>query len=537
MTPQLTKIWEPHKKQALFTSLPDSIFEGLYGGAAGGGKSDELVMLPMVRKFHESPYFKGIIFRRTYPELESEIIMRSREWYPHFGGTYNEEKRRWTFASGAVMRFGHCEYEQDIRKYDSDEYSYGAFDELTSFTEFQYRYFIGTRMRNKSSSNLPVIVRSGTNPGNIGHAWVRARFIEPAPWGTIMADKLTGLKRIFIQCLLKDNPHIDPNYVNRLMSLPEAERRAKLDGDWYTFEGQVFTDWRETHFPGEPLHAIHVIKPFNIPDWWTRILSVDWGYNAFTIGLWGALSPNDRLYFYREYAQKNKKVIEWASEIGNLSQGEQFARAVLCRSAWQNRGEDDLVIAEKATKYSGIEFAEAKNDRIQGKLALQEFMRWTPKPPSKNIYGNYSADLANEILRKHGIDAYKDYLKSYEPEEPETNLPKLQVFEQCQEFRKVIPLCIYDKKNSTTNKPSEDVKEFEGDDPYDAGRYLVMEADQLLGELKLEGDRRKKIGSVIENFEKTKDYTTLHRQMERLEAEAEFEDVKPIKRFHRTRVA
>src|SRR5690242_16322545 len=95
--------FKPHKKQESFLSIPDSIFEAMYGGAAGGGKSDILVMLPLLRRFHESPYFKGIIFRRTYPELESEIIARSRKWYPHFGGVYHEEKRRWTFPSGAIM--------------------------------------------------------------------------------------------------------------------------------------------------------------------------------------------------------------------------------------------------------------------------------------------------------------------------------------------------------------------------------------------------------------------------------------------------
>jgi len=531
----LTKEWKPHKKQELFAGLPDSIFEAMYGGAAGGGKSDLLVMLPVLRGFHKNPYFKGILFRRTYPELETEIIGRSREWYPHFGGQYHEEKRRWVFGSGAVIRFGHMEYENDVRKYDTDEYQFAAFDELTSFTEFQYKYFVNSRMRTRKSSNLPVIVRSGTNPGNVGHAWVRGYFVEPAPWGTIILDRRTTLKRIFIQCLLKDNPHIDPNYVNRLMALPEAERRAKLDGDWYTFEGQVFTDWRENNIPGEPEHALHVIKPFPIPDWWTRIISVDWGFNAFTVGLWGALSPNDRLFLYREYAQKGKKTSEWASEIGKLSDSERFSRAVLCRSAWQNRGEDDIIMADKARKYSNIEFEEAKNDRIHGKLLLQEYLRWTAKPQSKNINGEFSNEAAQRIMRIQGLDAYKDYVTSFEPEVPETNLPKLQVFENCVEFRKCIPLCIYGKK-TPDGKPSEDVKEFDGDDPYDCARYMVEEADTLLGQLREEGDQRKVIGAVLESFEKTKDWTSLHRQMEHIEAMKADKEIIPVRRFHSRRI-
>lgn len=526
--------FKPHKKQEQFLSIPDTVSEALYGGAAGGGKSDILVMLPVLRRFHESPYFKGIIFRRTYPELESEIIARSKNWYPHFGGEYHEEKRRWTFPSGAIIRFGHCEHEKDIRKYDSDEYSYAAFDELTSFTEFQYRYFTASRMRTKITSNLPVIARSGTNPGNVGHKWVRERFVSPAPWGTIIKDSVTQLKRIFIQCLLKDNPHVDPGYLQRLMSLPEAERRAKLDGDWYTFEGQVFGDWRENRFPGEPDNALHVIPPFDIPDWWTRLLAVDWGFNAFTIGLWGAISPNDRLYIYREYAEKGKRVVEWASEIGKLSGDEKFARAVLCRSAWQNRGEDELTIAEKATKYSGIDFAPADNDRVSGKLTLQEFLRWTPKPSRKNINGIFSSDTAQEIMRKKGLDAYKAYVSSFEPEEKEDNLPKLQVFPNCSQFIQTIPLCIYDSKSSS-GKPSEDVKEFDGDDPYDTGRYLCREAEKLFGELKAQGNHRQLISDTIEQFQKSQDYTSLHRRMEYLERVSTSPDPKPVRRFHRSR--
>jgi|SRR5579864_215405 len=537
MTPTLIqKVWKPHPKQELFSSLPDSIFEAMYGGAAGGGKSDELVMLPVVRGFHKEPYFKGIIFRRTYPELESEIILRSKDWYPHFGGTYNEERRRWNFSSGAIIQFGHCEHENDIRKYDTSEYQYGAFDELTSFTEFQYTYFVHSRMRSKVSSNIPVIVRSGTNPGNIGHKWVRSRFVSPAPWGTIIRDKITTLKRIFIQCLATDNPYIDKNYINRLMGLPEAERRAKLDGDWYTFEGQVFSDFRENHIPGEPENAIHVIEPFDIPQWWLRILAIDWGTRAFTVALWGALSPEDRLYIYQEYAQKGRRVVEWASEIGALSQGESYRKVSLCRSAWQDRGEDELVIAEKFKKYSGIEASQAQNDRIQGKITLEEFIRWAPKPKSIIPKSEYDPEEAARIMRQQGFEVYKAYLKSFEPEEPEANLPKLQILRgRAPVLVETIPLCIYGPNNSRTNKLSEDVQEFDGDDPYDCVRYLVMDADDLLGELRSGNDRRSKIAEAVRAVETNGDQTTYYRQMERLESEQRKTSF-AVKRFHRGRI-
>ena len=129
-------VWKPFKRQSEFLAIPDTIKEAMYGGAAGGGKSEALLNLPLVREFIAHPRFKGIIFRRTYPELESELITRSESQglYSACGGRYNKEKRRWVFPSGSIIQFGHLEYDSDVRKYDSAEYNYIAFDELTSFT-------------------------------------------------------------------------------------------------------------------------------------------------------------------------------------------------------------------------------------------------------------------------------------------------------------------------------------------------------------------------------------------------------------------
>lgn len=531
-----SKVWRPHKRQELFSSLPDTIFEALYGGAAGGGKSEELLMLPLIRGFYKEPRFKGIIFRRTYPELESEIIQRSREWFPRFGARFNEDKKRWTFPEGSILRFGHAEYEEDVRRYDTDEYNYMAFDELTSFTEFQYTYLSKTRCRS-SSSRLPAIVRSATNPGNTGHAWVRDYFITPAPYGTIIIDKKTQLRRIFIQSFAEDNPYLmqnDPGYIRRLELLPESEKQAKRYGLWDTFEGQVFSEYREVpnEAKGEPQNACHICVPFKIPEWWQRFLAIDWGFAAMTVALWGALSPDNRLYIYREYAQKQAKTSTWATEIGKLSQGEKLADIVLCRSAWQSRGEE-LTQQEQFTKYSELTARMADTDRVAGKLMVQEYLRWEPKP-KRTISGDPDAGVAAKILRMEGLDAYKEYLSMFEPEPEELNLPKLQIFPDCKELRKCIPLCIYDKKSNSTNKPAEDVREFNGDDPYDTLRYIVMAVDGFLDTQKAEGLHRDKIGQVLAAFQKNRDYNYLHRAMEKLDKE-EWE-AQPVRRFHRARV-
>lgn len=521
------KEWRPFKKQEQFAQIPDSVFEGLYGGAAGGGKSELLLLIPIMREWWKHPRFKGILFRRTYPELEKEVIPRSHEWYLSTGAKYNDQKKRWTFPSGAIMQFGHVEHESDVRKYDTTEYNYMAFDELTSFTEYMYTYLAFTRCRS-SSPQLPSVVRSGTNPGNIGHGWVRARFVEPGPYGTILRDKLTGIKRIFIQSLVTDNPHIDPGYANRLAMLTdEAEKRAKLYGDWWTFSGQVFGEFRDLHFVGDPENAVHTIDPFPIPDWWPRILAIDWGYSAMLCALWGAISPDLRLYIYREYTCTQTKISEWAPDIGRASDQETLKSVVLCKSAWQNRG-DELTIAQQFEKLSGLRVSQPDNDRISGKILLQEYIRWKQKSARKIPESGYNQEVGQKLLRNHGMKAYEDYLESFKPEVAEGNLPKLQIFRNCPEVRKAIPLCVYDKNHK------EDVAEFNGDDPYDAARYLVKLAENYMRESPVAG-HLDKLAKVMTDFERTGDYTQLHRRMERVERQAP-KNV-PVRRFVRRRCA
>src|SRR5215471_13287386 len=515
------KSWRPFARQEEFLSLPDTVFEALYGGAAGGGKSECLLLFPIARGFYKHPRFKGIIFRRTYGELEKEIILRSHEWYPACGARYNEEKKRWTFPSGAVMQFGHAEYEQDVRKYDTTEYNYMAFDELTSFTEFQYTYLTLSRCRT-STKELPAIVRAGTNPGNIGHAWVRRRFIEAGPYGSILLDPVTQTKRIFIQSLCTDNPHIDPGYINRLSGLPEAERRAKRDGDWWFFTGQVFDDWREIRLLDEPEHAVHVIEPFAIPLFWPRFLAVDWGYKAMTIALWGAVSPDLRLYVYREYSGKQLRISTWATEIGRLTDlnGEHLTDAVICKSAYQTRG-DEQTLAQQFEELSGIQIRCADQDRISGLMLMRDYLRWKQKPDRK-VYPNeeYSIERADHILRNFGTQALEQYKASFKPAEKELNLPRLQVFPGCKELMRCIPLVVYDE-----NKP-DDAAMFSGDDPYDCGRYLVKVAEEYMApnsQASYEHER----GKIISDMQATEDMTTFYRRMQHLERT--FHSVKPFR--------
>lgn len=515
------KEWKPNHRQEQFIQLPDEIFEALYGGAAGGGKSEVLLLLPVVRRFHLHPHFKGLILRRTFPELEKEIILRSQEYYPNTGASYNEKHHRWTWPSGAILEFGHAEHESDIRKYDTAEYNYIGFDEVTSFTEFQYLYLAVSRCRSADAA-IPAIVRAATNPGNVGHGWVRRRFVEAyREGGKVLVDRRTGNKRIFIPAKLTDNTVLmksDPQYYNRLLLLPEAERKAKLDGDWWTFVGQVFEDFRDKNYAGEPDNALHVIPPFVIPDWWPKIIAIDWGYSAMLWAGFAALSPDRRIYIYREYAVRRKQIADWSTEIGKLADMDSVAAIYLDPSAWQNRGESKL-IWEQFRDFSGYTPIPADNNRISGKVLIQDYLRWEPRPVRKvQKDGAFDKETAERILRGQGLDKYKAYLIDYEPEAPETAIPKLQIFSDCEELIRAIPLCVYEKEDSRSGKKAEDVAEFDGDDPYDGLRYLVKAAHHYLEDSKLDADKRIKINEAVQQLNSTGDWTSFYRNMENLDA-------------------
>jgi hypothetical protein len=168
-------LWRPNPgPQTRFLALPS--YEVAYGGSAGSGKSAALLMGAL--RFVDRPAYRALLLRRTFPELEKSLIERSFQLYPKaFPGTrYNEQKKVWVFPSGARIYFGHIERDGDVHAYQSAEFQYLGFDELTSFSERQYTYVLS---RARSATGIPVRIRGATNPGGEGHDWVFRRW---GPW-------------------------------------------------------------------------------------------------------------------------------------------------------------------------------------------------------------------------------------------------------------------------------------------------------------------------------------------------------------------
>ena len=210
----------PSPAQAAFLMVPHE--EALYGGAAGGGKSVGLLMAAL--QYVDVPGYDAILFRRTFRDLAlPEALMDlSHAWLDATDARWSGGDYRWHFPSGASLSFGYLATDLDKYRYQSAAFQFIGFDELTQFPEHSYRYLF-SRLRRPEGSTIPLRMRAATNPGGVGHEWVRTRFI----------DGDTSPNRVFIPALLADNPYLDREaYVKSLYELDPVTRAQLLRGDW-----------------------------------------------------------------------------------------------------------------------------------------------------------------------------------------------------------------------------------------------------------------------------------------------------------------
>ena len=220
----------PHKptiKQAEF--LIHDELEGLYGGSAGGGKTDALLMSAL--QFCEYENYSALILRRTYKDLSlpEAILDRAKDWL--IGkAKWDEMDKVFTFPSKAKLTFGHLEYDRAKYQYQGARFDAVFFDELTQFPETSYLYLF-SRIRRAEDSNIPPRMRCGSNPGGVGHEWVKQRFITSP-----------DLTRCFVPASLKDNPYVDQEAYLLSLSKLDPVTRAQLElGDWdISFSGGMF---------------------------------------------------------------------------------------------------------------------------------------------------------------------------------------------------------------------------------------------------------------------------------------------------------
>ena len=273
--------------------------ELLYGGAAGGGKS-HLMRVASIAWCVDIPGLQVYIFRRLSDDLHKNH-MEGHSGFPALLASWIEGghvKINWSknfieFWNGSKIHLCHCQYEKDVIKYQGAQIHVLLIDELTHFTEKIYRYLRGRcrlgglKVPERYRGLFPRIV-CGSNPGGVGHNWVKASFIDIAPPKTItqMPPKEGGKRRQYIPARLDDNPSMaesDPDYADTLEGLGNPELvRAMKDGDWDIVAGGMFDDlWSR---------PVHVLAPFAIPSSWRIDRGFDWGSSKPFSVVWFAES-------------------------------------------------------------------------------------------------------------------------------------------------------------------------------------------------------------------------------------------------------
>ncbi len=222
----------PHPRQAVFLTLDGK--EALYGGAAGGGKSDAILMAAL--QYVDVPGYSALILRKSYADLSlpDAIMSRAKEWLlGNRGVRWNEGIKSFMFPTGGApsrLTFGFLEGENDKYRYQGSAYQFVGFDELTQFRESDYRYLF-SRIRRPANvdelddplTRVPLRMRAASNPGGIGHEWVKQRFLHDG----------AANNRIFVPARLADNPSLDAvEYEKALDELDDVTRHQLLHGDW-----------------------------------------------------------------------------------------------------------------------------------------------------------------------------------------------------------------------------------------------------------------------------------------------------------------
>lgn len=353
----------------------------LYGGAMGGGKSYWLrwALLVLLLKYFAKYKLRGVrvgLFCEDYPSLKDRHLSKIQYEFPEWIGDFNKSDHEFVlkpkFGSGAIC-FRNLD---DPSKYQSSEFAAEAVDELTKNPKEVFD-FLRTRLRWPGIPTEDTKFIAGTNPGGIGHGWVKKLWIDKE-FDENEQEKETFA---FLPAKAQDNPHLDKNYYKTLESLPIDLRRAFVEGDWDIFKGQYFKEWRK---------EIHVRDPFELPKHWKRIVCIDYGYAKPAAVYWLAVDSDGFIYIYRElyeteltYSALTKTIISMTTDEEDISYW------VGDPSIWAKKGDSELSGAEiieqtyrEKTK-KDLMFLKGNNDRINGWRVFREYLKLTLREEKK----------------------------------------------------------------------------------------------------------------------------------------------------------
>lgn len=426
-------LWRPHpgfQERALAASEGDV----LIGGAAGGGKTDVLLMKFFYQADHARA--RGLFMRATFPELR-DVMDRAFRLFTPLGWVWNESAKRWTVPSGATLQFGYCSDFADAQRYWGQEYTFIAFDEIGKLADERAWDFVLSRLRAPQDIGFPLhLLQSmcSANPGGPGHGWLRARYVVSTQGGRQVYELPNGKTRAFYPGRLGDNPSLGADYRKQLENLPERLRRQLLDGDWDAGEGLALEELDE---------RAHFVRPFAIPRPWIKWAAFDWGFRhpwTFVV-------------------------------VAESTDGERFVIDYLT-----NRGQLPDAIARTITEYHRPEALHAIYAGLDVFHEKQSQGDATPTIAETMQKAGMLLARAN-IARVHGLNTLRDQIAWRGRDGGKDGVPRLRFFDtprvrQCFDEIRTMPL---DPKN-----PEDAMKrnaDFDtgrgGDDAYDALRYAV----------------------------------------------------------------
>ena len=453
-----TEWYEPFARQQEFHTSRAKY--RLFGGAAGPGKTKAL-LAEAIKQAQEVAGSDTLLLRRSFPELEGSLIAQFRRDVPrNLYRNYNEAKHLVTWKNGSTTRFGYCRNENDVYQYQGAEFLFIGVDELTHFTLKQWQ-FLTSRNRcpvpyytsgNNTGKRVFPCMAGATNPGNIGHAWVKALWVDKAPPpGFERPEQYDPADYDFIRARIADNPIYanDLNYRKTLEALPEQLRKAFLEGNWDFFAGQYFDLFEIGRHTARP-------EEIAMQAWWPRWISIDWGFQHPSAVYWHAAEPLAAI--------SNQRSATRSPAPGSDAGGDTAARIITYREFVQNGLSPRMLgqaIAERC-----------KDEKIQEiYLSPDAFAHRTSEASI--------AEQLGEVLAANGLPrpslADDDRIGGWQLMYQLLEQDAWVITENCGKLMECLPQLVRD------NRRVEDVRKVEGDDPADAARYGIVPGARYAG--------------------------------------------------------
>ena len=366
-------IWRPQKgPQKSLIDCPT--YEIFYGGARGGGKTDGVLGKMALKANRLGPKFNCVFFRHELPMLD-DAIARSSQLYGGIGWSWNDQKKTWKTPYGGRLRFRPLERTRDAEKYQGQNLSDVCIEEAGNYPDPAPIQRLHAVIRGSGEGQMHLT----GNPGGPGQMWIKERYIDPWPAGnriikeTLPNGEVKG--RVFIPAKVLDNKILlatDPGYITSLYMVGSEQLvKAWLAGDWSAIEGAYFDCWSTDL----------IIKPFKIPEHWTRVRAFDWGSaRPFSVGWWAIASedyiskdgriPKGAMVRYREWYGKSAPNTGLKLTAEEVAQGikrlepEKIHRGIADPAIFHEDGGPS--IGERMYREAGIKFYPADNKRIPG---------------------------------------------------------------------------------------------------------------------------------------------------------------------------